>query len=209
MKLASSEDYLLTSLVVTPSIDGNYSFYTKALLYEHEAIRRSLLIGEKVVENVDFIKNSWKALAFHEWLTFFLFPILNIHQKFEDELFFPFYKAAGTLIPVDQSEQHTALSIQISSIISTSSSILVSLKLTDNKLQVSAYQSVLKKKFVDLANQIREHFAIEEEFWPQIIKKFGKVSKSLLLFYCTYLLFKYFSSQYYYIITNNEYIKIY
>jgi hypothetical protein len=165
----------LTSTVVQPDENGDYSFDVQGFLLPHEMMRREMARGERAVANMDCIKHPWKARAFAEWFIDFFNPIMYAHHDIEENIIFPFYFQLNVITPDRQAEDHLALIGRLNRVERACKRLLLLVEAEDmDTLAVKKEQDNIIAQFLDLCDHMREHFAEEEVYWPKILRKCGK-----------------------------------
>lgn len=170
----------LTSNVLSPSVDGNYSFEHAAFLLPHEAIRRELIIAEKAVNNLDCSSFPWMISILKEWVVDFFVPIVFSHHYIEDHIIFPFYFQLGIILPERIAEDHISLINRMNHL-----KVLLNELLefqSNNTGDIAVIETTIKKHFLDLKRELEANFAEEEKFWPSIIAEHGEVNKDFRSF---------------------------
>lgn len=165
----------LTSSVIPPSEDGVYPFDLQGFLLPHEMMRREMQRGENAVASMDCVKYPWKARAFAEWFIDFFNPIMYAHHDIEENIIFPFYFQLNVIAPDRQAEDHMSLISRLNRIERACKRLLLLVDNTDlDHLAVKSEQDNITAQFLELCEQMREHFAEEELYWPKILRKCGK-----------------------------------
>ena len=76
-------DVALTSNVLTPSPDKNYSYAVKAFLIPHEALRVEMFRLERAVAVMDVVSAPWKVAYLARWYNDFFLHTLHEHHDVE------------------------------------------------------------------------------------------------------------------------------
>lgn len=163
----------LTSVSVPYNNKGLYKLHQLAFLIPNEMLRNELPRAEHAIKKIDVTTSPWKAKMFHEWLTAFLLPVVNLHHHHQDDIFFPFFIKHGVIAPFRKSEDHLALKCRLNKVKEISANLLnaVNGNLTKDLYQVE----LLQNEFSRLCYYLREHFEEEETQWLPLLKRFGKV----------------------------------
>lgn len=170
---------LITSLVLKPNGDGKFSMEDSSFLFPHEALRRDFLLTQRVLKNFDPWVHPWKAFCFHEWFQKYLLVVIHTHHNGEEEVVFPFYLNLGNPpAPPKQCADHVVLMKGLNDIAALSTE-LVDLAQNNN---IGDGSSLSRAKAMQLVSQFNslheimiEHLKEEEEYWPSVVKNYGKV----------------------------------
>jgi hypothetical protein len=187
----------LTSEVIPTSPDGTYPYDVLGFLIPHEMLRREFQRGSLALQhlNCSSSKAKWQCDAFVEWLDDFLIPLLHGHHYVEDNIIFPFYFALGVIAPERQAEDHVSLIGRMNKLQSLNRQLChfmhhAHLGHTTNGInsvdqdKALLLEGKVKKEFKEMISHFQRHFAEEEEFWPELLRKYGEVSSKLS---CCYL----------------------
>ena len=169
---------LITSLVLKPNENGEFSMDDSSFLFPHEALRRDFLLTERVLKNFDPWVHPWKAFCFHEWFQKYLLVVIHTHHNSEEEVVFPFYLNLGNPpAPPKQSADHVVLMKGLNDIAALSSDLVdLAQNNIGNEIHLSQAKAMqLVAQFNSLHEIMIEHLKEEEEYWPSVVKKFGKV----------------------------------
>lgn len=163
----------ITSLVIPPSEDGNYSFEHAAFITPHEAIRRELMNAANALESFDCNRNPWMAGLLKEWVEDFFVPLVNAHHCLEDSVFFPIYYQLGVTLPERIAEDHISL---INRLNHWKSLVTQLANEVSSKADSKDAERAVREHFSILRREIEGNFSEEEKFWPSILVKDGQVS---------------------------------
>ena len=183
MEARSYPKLALTSKAITLQADGLYSFDRLGFLVPHEALRREFQRGRKALDAMNSSSFPWHAYVFQEWLDDFLIPILQAHHYIEDHIVFTFYFELGVISPDRQSEDHISLIGRMNKLQSLTRKLVHIVKATEidqdgvegHQKDIQAAESLVKKEFIDMIIHFEQHFQEEEEYWPEILNKYGHV----------------------------------
>jgi hypothetical protein len=190
----------LTSVVIPSSPDGTYTYDVLGFLIPHEMLRREFQRGSAALEHLNCAssKAKWQCDAFVEWLDDFLIPLLHGHHYVEDNIIFPFYFALGVIAPERQAEDHVSLIGRMNKLQSLTrqlchfmhhahlgSNVIDS----DDQERALVLEGKVKSEFKDMISHFQRHFAEEEEFWPELLRKYGEVSTAYPISYLPLLSF--------------------
>jgi hypothetical protein len=112
----------------------------------------------------------------------FLIPQLHCHHYLEDNIIFPFYFALGIVPPERQAEDHISLIGRMNKLQSLARQLVHygHYRKSSNEL-IRSYEDRVKKHFLDMIEHFERHFSEEEEFWPELLKKYGEVRTTFSL----------------------------
>jgi hemerythrin len=164
----------LTSKVIPANPNGEYPYEVLGFVLPHEALRREFDRGRKAFRNIDVSSEKWKIEALVEWLDDFFIPFLHVHHYVEDNIIFPFYFALGIVAPERQAEDHVSLIGRMNKLQSLARQLLHVTHNSKESAKMKTLEEKVRKEFLDLVSHCEDHFNEEEEYWPPILKKYGR-----------------------------------
>ena len=148
----------LTSTVLKPT-NGEYNFGDLGLLTPHETLRIMTERGRRALEFYNPEKCPWKTARAKFYFENFYNKFLHEHHDAEEEMFFPYYKALGATDFEKQGADHKVL-----------------LALLDDFMNAFSLNNgdELRAKYKIFCEHLLGHLAEEEEYWPAVIRRYGK-----------------------------------
>lgn len=167
----------LTSKTIPTNPNGEYTWECLGFVIPHEALRREFDRGRKAFRNIDVSGEKWRIEALVEWLDDFFIPLLHVHHYVEDNIVFPFYFALGIVAPERQAEDHVSLIGRMNKLQSLARQLVHvthSARASEDPSKMKVLEEKVRKEYLDLVSHCEHHFAEEEEYWPPILKKYGR-----------------------------------